>query len=182
MNAEERAKAKRFWSTMARTSSNRMPSAQTKVWNFTFFDDDRVADLEALCLSAGERDETWRTATKKRGGVTVISQWRSHARLHGNKIFFLWSSISTQFLDSTNIQKSMTKGNNQFHSVLKGIYRQKPYFSVCQGRSSIKISNIFWSWLSHDNCDVDVIYEFHLILLSFPINFRPLDFEDKLCG
>jgi hypothetical protein len=30
---------------------------------FHIFDGDGVADLEALCLSAGERDETWRTAT-----------------------------------------------------------------------------------------------------------------------
>jgi hypothetical protein len=29
---------------------------------FHIFDGDGVADLEALCLSVGERDETWRTA------------------------------------------------------------------------------------------------------------------------
>jgi hypothetical protein len=31
-----RRASERFWSTMTRTSSNRMPSAHTKVWKFTF--------------------------------------------------------------------------------------------------------------------------------------------------
>jgi hypothetical protein len=106
-----KAKSKKFWST--RISSHNIPSAHTKVWNFTFF---MVMESPILRLSVcpwwkGGRYETYDLSM----ALPCSTPWQQDIFLvvrHINEKRKI-RKIIPQFSESTDIHKSRTKGNNQ---------------------------------------------------------------------